>query len=393
MSADQDIERVVGVLAGIIPPNSPLHEPEFAGNEWDYVKECLDTGWVSTAGEYVDRLEEALCAFTGAGHAIATVNGTAALHSCLLLAGVEAGDEVIVPALTFVATANAVAYIGARPHFADSEENTLGLDAARLDKHLDEVTENKNGVRVNRKTGRRISAIICMHTFGHPSDLDALGEICRRYSLPLIEDAAESLGSHYQGRHTGNDGLLSALSFNGNKIVTTGGGGAILTNDADLAERARHLTTTARTPHPWEIIHDQVAFNYRMPNLNAALGCAQMEQLPRFLEQKRRLAGRYREAFADLDGVSFFDEPEDCRSNYWINALMVNPDAAPLRDAILKAANDAGFGCRPSWRPMHRLDMYRDCERMNLDAAEDIHRRLINIPSSPRLADSIPDGA
>ncbi len=385
--------EITARLRSISGGPAPLHEPEFAGNEWDYVKECLDTGWVSTAGDYVGRFEEALSGFTGARHAVATVNGTAALHACLMLVGVEAGDEVIVPALTFVATANAVAYTGAHPHFADSEENTLGLDAARLDKHLDEITETKNGGRVNRKTGRPISAIVCVHTFGHPCNLDALTEVGRRYSLPLIEDAAESLGSYYQGRHTGNDGLLSALSFNGNKIVTTGGGGAILTNDPGLAERARHLTTTAKTPHEWEFIHDQVGYNYRLPNINAALGLAQMEQLAGFLEQKRRLAGRYREAFANVDGVRFFDEPEGCRSNYWLNVLMVDREYASHRDEIIKAADADGLMARPAWTLMHRLQMYKECPRMELGVAEDIYRRLINIPSSPRLANTAPDGA
>ena len=379
-------QSVVDAVAAVAGPAAPLHAPEIAGNEWAYVKECLDTEWVSTAGKYVDRFEGMLAEFTGAGHAVATVNGTAALHACLLLAGVEAGDEVIVPALSFVAIANAVSYIGAHPHFADAEERTLGLDAAKLDAHLKAAGQKSDKGFVNRESGRRIAAVACMHTFGHPVDLDPLLEVCRRYGLPLIEDAAESLGSTYKGRHTGNDGVLSALSFNGNKTVTTGGGGAILTNNRHLADQARHLTTTAKTAHAWEYIHDRVGFNYRMPNINAAMGCAQMEQLPRFLDQKRVLAERYRDAFAALGGIRFFEEPAHCRSNYWLNVLLLDEDNARLRDPILEAANGAGLISRPAWRPLHRLDMFAHCPRMDLAVTESLYARLINIPSSPRLA-------
>ena len=284
-----DPNLVVEALASVVPAPAELHEPEIAGREWEYVKECLDTGWVSTAGAYVDRFETMLADVTGVAHAVAIVNGTAALHAALALAGVEAGDEVIVPTLTFVATANAVAYLGARPHFADSEEKTLGLDAAKLADHLERITDIQGGRCINTHTGRPIRAVICMHTFGHPVDLDVLTEVCRRFGLVLIEDAAESLGSYYKGRHTGAWGRLSVLSFNGNKTVTTGGGGAILTNDADLARAARHLTTTAKMPHDWEFVHDQIGYNYRMPNVNAAIGCAQLERLGDFVERERRL--------------------------------------------------------------------------------------------------------
>lgn len=379
-------DTVAEAMASVLKEPAALHEPTFAGNEWAYVKDCLDTGWVSTAGKYVERFEDMLAAFTGAKHVVATVNGTAALHAAMKLIGVGAGDEVIVPTLTFVATANAAAYLGGVPHFADVEERTLGLDAAKLAGHLDAVADAANGACRNKDTGRRIAAVVCMHTFGHPVDLDPLTEVCARFGLPLIEDAAESLGSHYKGRHTGNHGRLAILSFNGNKTVTTGGGGAILTNDPALAAEARHLTTTAKMPHKWEYSHDEAGFNYRLPNLNAALGCAQMEQLPQLLAQKRRLAAAYDAAFAGRNWVRFFREPAFAKSNYWLNALLLDRDVADERDAVLERTNERQFMTRPAWTPMHRLPMYRDCPRMDLSVADDLFHRLINIPSSPHLA-------
>lgn len=390
-AADQTDDLAPRVLAAVREVLGPatgtigLHEPEFAGNEWAYVKDCLDTGWVSSVGAYVDRFERDLQAVTGVSHAVATANGTAALHICLLLAGVQPGDEVLLPALTFVATANAVSYTGATPHFVDSEAVSLGVDAAALEAYLARIADRVGGHCVNRATGRVIRALVVMHVFGHPADLEALDALAERWGLVLVEDAAESLGSFYQGRHTGNVGRVSALSFNGNKVVTTGGGGAVLTNDPVLGRRAKHLTTTARVAHRWNFLHDEVGYNYRLPNLNAALGCAQLEQLPGLLERKRVLAARYAQAFAGVAGVSMLSEPPQTRGNFWLNALMLaSPDEA-RRDTVLAALNEAGYMSRPVWTLMHRLPMYSACPRMDLPVAESLEARVINLPSSARL--------
>jgi perosamine synthetase len=380
------IPTLIDALRSFLPEKALLHEPEIGGNEWTYVKECLDTGWVSSVGSYVDRFEAMLAEITGAQQAIATVNGTAALHACLVLAGVKPGDEVVIPTLTFVATANAVAYCGAIPHFADSEERTLGLDPAKLARHLEEIAEVKNGQCINKKTGRPIRAVVPMHTFGHPVDIDPLIETCERFGLVMIEDAAESLGSFYKGQHTGTFGRLASLSFNGNKIVTTGGGGAILVMDGELGKRTKHLTTTAKLPHRWEFVHDEVGYNYRLPNVNAAIGCAQLERLPQFLEEKRRLAESYRQAVAGVAGVSFVTEPEFAKSNYWLNVILLNPEQAHRRDEVLAALNDAGLMSRPAWTPMHELSMFKEAPRMDLSVACSLRDRLINLPSSPKLA-------
>jgi perosamine synthetase len=362
-----------------------LHEPEFSGREWVYVKECIDTGWVSSVGAFVDRFENELRACTGASHAVATSNGTAALHISLLLAGVEPGDEVLMPALTFIATANAVSYACAVPHFVDSETRSLGIDAQALDTYLGDIVERREGASFNRRTGARLRALVVMHVFGHPCDLDALADVAARWDLVLIEDAAESLGASYKGRHTGNVGRVSALSFNGNKVVTTGGGGAVLTNDATLGQRAKHLTTTARVPHRWSFLHDEVGYNYRLPNLNAALGCAQLEQLPSFVERKRALAERYAAAFEGVAGIEFLREPAQTRSNYWLNAIVLAPEHANTRDALLTALNDAGYMSRPLWTLMHHLPMYAACPRAPLPVAESLEARVVNLPSSARL--------
>ena len=389
MPPERLIDRCLGAIRSVCADETRtygLHEPSFEGNDWAYAKECLDTGWVSSAGKFVDRFERQLAEYTGSRRAIAVVNGTAALHVCLQLAGVEPGDEVIVPSLTFVATANAVAYCGGIPHFADVEEQTLGIDPGKLRDSLLEVAKVENKRCRNRITGRWIRAAVPMHTFGHPVDLDPLVEVCDEFGIPLVEDAAEALGSLYKGRHVGNHGILSALSFNGNKIITTGGGGAILTNDVALADRIKHLTTTAKRPHRWDFFHDEIGYNYRMPNINAAIGCAQLEQLDGFLARKRAIAERYRKAFDVIPEVRWFREPVFAHSNYWLNAILLEDSSAFLRDALLSATNDARIMTRPAWVPLHKLPMYQACPKMDLSVTLDMERRLVNLPSSSSLS-------
>ena len=388
MTAHLDIDRIVATLKSVIPADKmpvALHEPSLKGNEWAYLKDCIDSTYVSYVGQYVDKFEAMLAHFTGAKKAVAVVNGTAALHIALKVAGVQPEDEVLTPALTFVATANAVSYCGAIPHFVDSEESTLGLDPHKLKAYLKDIARVDSDSCYNKLTGRRIKAVIPMHTFGHPVDLDPLVEVCNKYKIVMIEDAAESLGSYYNGKHTGNWGKVSILSFNGNKTITTGGGGAIITNDEDLGKLAKYLTSTAKVPHRWAFNHDLVGYNYRLPNVNAAIGCAQMEQLPQFLERKRRLAATYLKAFAGMAGVSFFTEPPFAKSNYWLNVLLLDGNVSDRQEEVLKKTNDNGIMTRPVWTLMNKLIMYKDCPAMDLDCAESLSKRIINIPSSPFL--------
>ncbi|MEI7612340.1 MAG: LegC family aminotransferase [Betaproteobacteria bacterium] len=379
-------EQIIDTIRSVVGKGPVvLHDPSFGGNEWMYLKECLDSTYVSSVGKFVDRFESDLADFTGARHVVAIVNGTAALHIALKLAGVMPGDEVLVPTLTFVATANAVTYCNATPHFVDSESRTLGMDAAKLRDYLANHTEQRGHHCVNRATGQIIRAMVPMHTFGHPANLDELMSVAHDYKLALVEDAAESLGSYYNGRHTGTFGLMGTLSFNGNKTITTGGGGAILTNDVEIARHAKHLTTTAKLPHAWEYRHDEIGYNYRMPNLNAALGCAQLEQLPSMLVAKRELFRRYQEAFLTVFGVKLMVEPEHCTSNYWLQTLVLESVFSDQRGEVLQATNDAGFMTRPVWGLMHELTAFQDCPRMDLTAALSLSQRLINIPSSPGL--------
>lgn len=391
MRKNIDLDAIVSSIESILPQEKKfiaLHEPHFNGNEWNYVKECLDTGWVSSVGKFVDRFEQQLTEYTGVKYAVALVNGTSALHICLKLAGVVQHDEVLMPSLTFIATANAASYCGAIPHFVDNEMKTLGLDPNKLGNYLEEIAEFKAGYCYNKKTGRRIKAVVPVHTFGHPVDMDPLVEVCERYNIEIIEDAAESLGSYYKGKHTGNYGKLSSLSFNGNKVITTGGGGAILTNDESIAKIAKHITTTAKIPHKWDFNHDQIGYNYRLPNLNAALGCAQLEQLNVFLKKKRALAESYRKVLSEIGGVSFFVEPEYAQSNYWLNALLLNEPDMESRDEILEIMNNKGIMTRPVWTLMHKLPMYAACPKMDLTVSERLEKQLINIPSSVVLGDS-----
>lgn len=359
----------------------PLHEPTFNEKELEYVTDCVKTGWVSSVGAYVTRFEEDLAKMVGVKRAVAVVNGTAALHIALKVVGVQPNEEVLMPALTFIATANAISYAGAVPHFVDVSESTLGLDPLKLDSYLAKIAVKQNGVLINKETGRVIRAVVPMHTFGHPVELDELITVCEKYNLTLVEDAAESLGSYYKGKHTGSFGKVNAMSFNGNKIATTGGGGAILTDDEALADYAKHLTTTAKVPHKWEYVHDEIGYNYRMPNINAALGCAQLEKVNEFVESKRQLTTFYKKLVQELPGVHLFEEPRDTKSNYWLQTLLL--DASIERDEVLAYLNDNGVMSRPIWQPMHYLEMYKDCPRGDLAVVENLNKRIVNVPSTP----------
>ena len=371
----------------------PLHRPVFEGNEKAYITECIDSNFVSSVGSRVTEFETACASFTNAKYGVATVNGTSALHAALLVAGVAASDEVITQALTFVATCNAISYCGARPVFIDVDTDTMGLSPEALEKWLSRNVVKRDGYAFNRETGARVSACIPMHTFGIPLRIASVVEICKSYGVRVVEDAAESLGSFVGEKHTGLFGDLGTLSFNGNKVITTGGGGMILTDDRASAERALHLTTTAKIPHPYEFIHDEVGYNYRLPNLNAALGCAQLEQLPDKLLAKRVLFKKYQAAFASIDGAKLIAEPAKCKSNYWLQTIMLNADQENQRDCILEVTNQAGLMTRPVWRLLHHLQPFSNSPRMDLDSAEQLAQRLINLPSSSHLSKKLNEQA
>lgn len=373
-----------------------LHEPLFVGNEKKYMEECIDSTFVSSVGKFVDRFEEDMARFTGAKKAVVCVNGTNALQMALLLAGVKQNDEVITQPLTFIATANAISYCGAHPVFVDIDKDTLGLGPKALEAFLSQNTEQKTDGCYNKTTNRKIAAIVPMHTFGHPCRIDEIAEICNQYRIELVEDAAESLGSYYspriihegkisrgKGQHTGTFGKIGVVSFNGNKIITTGGGGMLLFNDEKLAAKAKHLTTQAKVPHPWEFVHDEIGYNYRMPNINAAMGVAQLEQIELFLKAKRQLAEAYKNFFADKKGITYVFEPENTRSNYWLNAILL--DNRNERDAFLEYTNKQGIMTRPVWELMNRLPMFQNAQCGDLSNAEWIADRLVNISSSVLL--------
>ncbi|WP_244884516.1 LegC family aminotransferase [Marinagarivorans algicola] len=359
----------------------PLHVPTFQGNEQKYVLDTIESTFVSSVGKYVDEFENKLADYTGVEKAIAVVNGTAALHTALTLVGVERGDVVITQALTFVATCNAIHQLGAEPLFIDVCEKTLGLCPRALSEFLAEkACLDSDGNCCLKATNQKIRAVVPMHTFGHPVDLDRLLLIAAEWNLDVVEDAAESLGSYYKGRHTGTFGRFGAISFNGNKIITTGGGGILLSQSVDDAKRAKHITTTAKVPHPYEYFHDEPAFNYRMPNINAALGCAQFERLTDVLANKRKLASLYRDFFNNTP-LQFIDEPEGCSSNFWLNAVRCNDRCE--RNELLEKTNAAGVMTRPIWTLMHRLPMFTACKRGDLPVSEKLENTVVNIPSSP----------
>lgn len=377
--------RITEFIKALYPAENqlPLHAPRFSGNEKKYLIECIDTTYVSYVGQYVTRFEDEIRQYTGAKYAIAVSSGTAALHIALILAEVSPGDEVITQPLTFVATANAISYCSAQPVFVDVERSTLGLDPDKLnDFLLNKGILKSDGRCYNKLTGRKIAACVPMHTFGHPVQIDQIIEICQKYHIPVVEDAAEALGSFYKGQHAGTFGDIGILSFNGNKPVTTGGGGMIITNDEAHAAKAGHLTTTAKQPHPWEFVHDEVGYNYRMPNINAAVGCAQMECFNAILKNKRITAQLYKRFFQDI-AIPFITEPAHARSNYWLNTIVLKDRKE--QEQFLAYATEKGIQARPVWKLMPHLSMYRHCQKTSLETSKWLEDRLVNIPSSVRL--------
>lgn len=363
----------------------PLHEPRFFGNEKKYLEDCIDSTFVSSVGKYVDKFELDLAQFTGAKRAVAVVNGTSALHTALVISGVLAGDEVITQPLTFVATCNAISYTGAKPVFVDVSMETLGLSPDSLQYFLENHTEQIKGECVNKQTGKIVRACVPMHSFGFPCEIDRIVELCKTRNIKVIEDAAESLGSYTKDTHTGLKGDIGVLSFNGNKTITSGGGGAIICNNDEIADKAKHITTTAKVPHRWKFEHDQVAFNYRMPNINAALACAQLESLPQILKSKRLLAEQYIRFFSDNSEVKFIEERKGTTTNYWLNTVLLEDINA--RDNFLTQTNDKGVMTRPSWELMSDLEIYSDCFSLETPLARELSQRLVNIPSSARWKD------
>lgn len=361
----------------------PLSVPQFVGNEKKYLEECIDTTFVSSVGKFVDRFEEMVAEYTGAKKAVVCVSGTNALHMAMMLVGVERDDEVLTQALTFIATCNAISYIGAHPVFIDVDKDTMGLSPKAVKAWLESHAEIKNNTCYNRTTGRRIKCCVPMHTFGHPVHIDELVEVCKEWHIELVEDAAESIGSFYKGKHTGTFGKVGAISFNGNKTITTGGGGMLLFMDEELAKLAKHLTTQAKVSHRWEFVHDHIGYNYRMPNINAAIGCAQMEHLEEFVLNKRETAAKYAEFFKDMKDVEFFTEPSDCRANYWLNAVVLKDKESQLE--FLQQTNDNGVMTRPIWELMNRLPMFEHCQNDGLENTIWFADRVVNIPSSVRI--------
>jgi aminotransferase in exopolysaccharide biosynthesis len=378
-------QDILEVLKEVAKTSTSLHEPFFDGNEKKFLIDCIDSTYVSSNGEYLEKFADALVDFTGAKYVSLVVNGTSALHMALKIGGVNEGDEVLIPSFTFVATANAVSYCNAIPHFIDINESDLGIDVFKLRHYLIENTHIKSGICINKHTDRVIKAIVPMHTFGHPSDLLNIQSICEEFSLVMIEDAAESLGSFYDEKHTGTFGKLGVISFNGNKIITTGGGGAILTNCEDTHSKIRHITTTSKIKHEWEYHHDIIGYNYRMPNLNASLGCAQIEQLPNFLNSKRELFNLYLDKFKEIRGVSLFKEPKKTKSNYWLQTLVLDKNSPDQLEDILRVTNHAGFQTRPAWNLLNYMKPFSKNPSMDLTNSISLRNRVINIPSSAFL--------
>lgn len=376
-------QPVINFIKDLYPNQDfiPLHAPVFNGNEKKYLLETIDSTFVSSVGPFVDKFEGMMREYTGAKYAIAVVNGTAALHISLILAGVGQGDIVITQALSFIATCNAISYVGAEPAFVDVDSKRMGMSLDSLKIFLSEI-KLVNGIPIHQPTGKRVGACVPMHTFGFPVEIDKIVEMCSQFNIPVIEDAAESIGSTYKFKHTGTFGLLGTYSFNGNKTITCGGGGIIVTNDETLGPLAKHLTTQAKKPHRWEFVHDHIGYNYRCPNLNAALACAQLEQLEFFIENKRKTADLYKSFFENLD-IQFSNEPLDSRSNYWLNSIVLSSNEE--RDSFLAQTNDSGIMTRPIWTLMHKLEMFKTSYALNLDNSLAFEATLVNLPSSLRF--------
>lgn len=395
MSIDSISLQILGQFQALVGDSSianpvVLHEPDFKDtNALHYLQDCVDTGWVSSAGKWVSRFEQELSSFTGANHVIAVTNGTVGLRLALHLVGVQPNDEVLTTAFSFVATANAVSHCHAIPHFIDIAPDSLGMDPESLTRQLQAVAKVKEGVIYNKYTGRRIAAILPVHVFGHPCNISDICEVARHWGLPVVEDSAEALGSFKANKHCGLHGALGVLSFNGNKLITTGGGGALLTDDQVLAQRARHLSTTAKLPHPWEFEHDEIAWNDRMPNINAALGVAQLERLNQRIQAKRELVRRYELQIQRFKDLEIIHEPPDSCSNYWLISLRLNHssryDAIQLRNSLLRLFHSHGILIRPAWRPLHQLSIYASSPRQQMSVTEDQASRILNLPSSPQL--------
>jgi perosamine synthetase len=378
----EEFDKILAFIRNLYnEPNNfiPLHAPVFKGNEKKYLIDCIDSTYVSSVGKYVSKFEQMIADYTGAKYAVATVNGTAALHIALKLVGVNSNTHVITQPLTFIATANAINYCGASPIFVDVDKETLGLSPISLRKYLNENTHIKNNQSYHIKSNKPITACVPMHTFGHPCKIDEIKKICEEYNIALVEDAAESLGSFYKNRHTGMFGDIGTLSFNGNKTITTGGGGMLITNNEQLSIKAKHITTTAKVPHEWDYVHDIIGYNYRLTNLAAALGCAQMEQLPDIIQEKQINAKKYSDFFSSLK-MNFIEQPENCISNYWLNALILNNKEE--RNNFLKYSNENKVMTRPIWALMNTLPMFKDCFHSDLNNSEWFADRVVNIPSS-----------
>ena len=383
------LNQTIGALRFHHKSNIYLHEPDIKKEDWKFVKECLSRNFVSSVGNYVTEFEETLKKFTKAKYVIATVNGTSAIHLALVVMGANENDEVILPSLNFVAAANAVRYCNAIPHFVEVEEETLGIDPVKLEEYLKKIVIKRNNVSFNRYTKKRIRFMLPLHMFGHPAKILELKKIAKNYNLKIIEDAAESLGSTYKSKHLGTFGDIGVLSFNGNKIITTGGGGALLTNSLKIAKKLKYLSTTAKKPHRWKYEYSDIGYNYRMPGINASLGCAQMKRIKSYVSIKRKLFKKYKDGFKNIKDIVIFQEPKYAKSNYWLQTIILDNKISHLKEKILEKANNLGFSIRPIWKPLHKLDKFKLCPRMEMKITENLEKRILNLPSSVYLLKNI----